>query len=232
MTDSRTARSVGQGGFTLLEVLVAVAITALIGVGIWEVMSGVIKARTSVDQVSDQFQRLQRAMLLIERDVTQVVNRPIRGPYGDRQFALTTGGDNYFLQLTRQGWRNPLGDARSELQRVAYSLEGNTLHRWQWQVLDRAQDSQPIDQKLLSQVTSVKVRFLDAQGKWIDQWPPEVAGQEPPKPETASLPRALELTLDQKRFGKIRRVWILPDFDRKTARKAQNGQNTGGGGQP
>jgi len=231
MTDRKTGPVNAQGGFTLLEVLVAVAITALIGVGIWQVMSGVIKARTSVDRVSDQFQRLQRAMLLIERDVTQVVNRPIRGPYGDKRFALTTEGDNYFLRLTRQGWRNPLGDPRSQLQRVAYSLEGDTLHRWQWQVLDRAQDSQPIDQKLLGQVTSVKVRFLDRQGKWVDQWPPQIAGQEPPKPETASLPKALELTLEHKRFGKISRVWILPDFDLKAVRKAQNGQN-GGGGQP
>lgn len=223
-----------QRGFTLLEVLVAVAITALIGVGIWEVMSGVIKARTSVDRVSSQFEQLQRAMLLIERDVTQIVNRPVRGPYGDKQFAVTTGGDNYFLQLTRQGWRNPLDDPRSELQRVAYSLEGDTLHRWQWQVLDQAQDSKPIDQKLLDKVTSVKVRFLDQNGNWVDQWPPQVTGQEAPKPENAPMPRALELTIDQARFGKIRRVWVLPDFDRQAAEKAQSGQqaagNAGGGG--
>lgn len=214
----------GQGGFTLLEVLVAVAITALIGVGIWQVMSGVIKARTTVDTVSERFEKLQRAMLLIERDIVQVVNRPIRGAYGDKQFALTSLGDTYLLQLTRQGWRNPLDDPRSELQRVAYSLEGQTLHRWQWQVLDRAQDSKPVDQSLLDNVISVKVRFMNQAGNWVDQWPEEVPGQAPPKPETASLPRAIELTLELKRFGRIKRVWVLPDFDAATVKKTQTGQ--------
>lgn len=217
----------GQGGFTLLEVLVAVAITALIGVGIWQVMSGVIKARTTVDSVSDRFEKLQRAMLLIERDIVQVVNRPIRGAYGDKQFALTSLGDTYFIQLTRQGWRNPLDDPRSELQRVAYSLEGQTLHRWQWQVLDRAQDSKPVDQTLLDNVISVKVRFMNQEGNWVDQWPEEVPGQAPPKPETASLPSAIELTLDLKRFGRVKRVWVLPDFDAASVKKNQTGQSGG-----
>lgn len=212
-----------QRGFTLLEVLIAIGITALIGIGIWEVMSGVINSRNGVDRVSSQFEQLQKTVLLIERDVFQVVNRPIRDAYGDAQFAITSRDDPYALELTRQGWRNPLNDPRSELQRVAYSLDGTTLHRWQWQVLDRAQDSQPLDQVLLKDVDQLQVKFLDSNNQWVDAWPEQqVVDQQNPDPAIVPMPRAIEVSFDQKQFGHISRIFVLPNFDVVKARQASS----------
>jgi general secretion pathway protein J len=210
-----------QTGFTLLEVLIAIGITALIGIGIWQVMSGVINSRKGVDRVSTQFEQVQKTVLLIERDLFQAVNRPIRDAYGDAKFAITTRDDPYALELTRQGWRNPLNDPRSELQRVAYSLDGTTLHRWQWQVLDRAQDSQPLDQVLLKDVDQLQVRFLDSQNKWVDAWPEQqVIEQQNVDPSIVAMPRAIEIAFDQKQFGHISRIFLLPNFDVVKARQA------------
>ncbi|WP_097461290.1 type II secretion system minor pseudopilin GspJ [Mangrovitalea sediminis] len=224
-----------QAGFTLLEVLIAIGITALIGIGIWQVMSGVINSRNGVDRVSTQFEQLQKTVLLIERDIFQVVNRPIRDAYGDAQFAITTRADPYALELTRQGWRNPLNDPRSELQRVAYSLDGTTLHRWQWQVLDRAQDSQPLDQVLLKDVDQLQVRFLDSHNQWVDSWPEQqVIDQQNVDPSIVPMPRAIEIAFDQKQFGHISRIFVLPNFDLVKARQAASrasGSDTTSSGQ-
>ena len=224
-----------QAGFTLLEVLIAIGITALIGIGIWQVMSGVINSRNGVDRVSTQFEQVQKTVLLIERDIFQVVNRPIRDAYGDAQFAITTRADPYALELTRQGWRNPLNDPRSELQRVAYSLDGTTLHRWQWQVLDRAQDSQPLDQVLLKDVDQLQVRFLDSHNQWVDAWPEQqVIDQQNVDPSIVPMPRAIEIAFDQKQFGHISRIFVLPNFDLVKARQAASsasGSDTTSSGQ-
>ena len=67
-----------QRGFTLLEVLIAVTITAVIGLGVWQVINGVVNSRDRVNELAEQFDGLQRSMLLLERDIMQVVNRPAR----------------------------------------------------------------------------------------------------------------------------------------------------------
>ncbi|WP_254774103.1 type II secretion system protein J [Marinobacter sp. AC-23] len=91
-----------QRGFTLLEVLVAITITAVIGIGVWQVLSGVILSRDRVDELAEGFDGVQRAMLLLERDITQIVNRPARDIYGDFKPALTSREDEFALMLTRQ----------------------------------------------------------------------------------------------------------------------------------
>jgi general secretion pathway protein J len=106
----------GQRGFTLMEMLIAIAITAVIGLGVWQVLNGVITARDRVNEVAGEFAALQRTMLLFERDMNQIINRPARDFFGDVQPALTSLSEPFNLLFTRQGWRNPLGQRRSDLQ--------------------------------------------------------------------------------------------------------------------
>lgn len=206
----------GQGGFTLMEVLIAVTITAVIGLGVWQVISGVILSRDRVDEVAAQFADLQHAFLLLERDLHQVVNRPVRNIYGDFEPALTNREEDLVLALTRQGWRNPLGHKRSELQRSAYELLGEDLHRRYWVTVDRAQEESSRVQRLLSDVTEMDVRFMDRDRNWQDDWPPDnpnapLAGsdQAPQQP----FPLAVEVSLSHRRFGELSRVFTLPQFD-------------------
>jgi general secretion pathway protein J len=48
-----------QSGFTLIEVLIAITITAVIGLGIWQVISSVVLSRDRVDAVAEEFDGLQ-----------------------------------------------------------------------------------------------------------------------------------------------------------------------------
>jgi len=211
----RSMPSQSQRGFTLMEVLIAVTITAVIGLGVWQVINGIVNSRDRVNELADDFDQLQRTMLLLERDLVQIVNRPARDLYGDFQPALTSRDDEFVLLLTRQGWRNPLGIRRSELQRVGWEFTGNELRRRYWPAVDQGQDDDSEDVLMLSGVKDVSVRFLNDQRAWVDEWPSTaaMAALEPGEVPDTGLPLGMEMTIEHEVFGKLVRTFALPDFD-------------------
>ncbi|MDI9245298.1 type II secretion system minor pseudopilin GspJ [Marinobacter sp. CHS3-4] len=218
-----------ERGFTLLEVLIAIGITAVVGLGVWQVLSGIVQARDRVDELAVQFEALQRTMLFLERDITQAVNRPARDIYGDFDYAMTNREADYALMLTRQGWRNPLGIRRSTLQRVGWEYTGDTIRRRYWVSLDQGQEDESRDVLMLQNVTDFQVRFLDDEQTWQENWPGDesMAAQTLGSRPDMGLPSGLEVIIEHERFGLLTRTFILPNFD---AEKAQNEINASSGG--
>ncbi|MDX1588857.1 MAG: type II secretion system minor pseudopilin GspJ [Oleiphilaceae bacterium] len=243
-----------QGGFTLLEILVAVLITGMLGLGIWQVMNGLIASRESVDRVSGQFKDVHRSVMLLERDLFQAVDRAVRDSFGDPRPAMSSRERDAGLTLTRQGWRNPLGQRRSELQRVAWQYDEleKTLMRRYWTVLDRAQGSEPREQLLLENVLSMEVRFLNHSNEWVEDWPqntPDASSQDidpttgeardkPAVTPSGGLPKAVEVSFEHERFGLITRLIDLGGFSterirqNEREREQQRQQNQQEGQQP
>ncbi|MGM0450394.1 MAG: type II secretion system minor pseudopilin GspJ [Pseudomonadota bacterium] len=203
-----------QGGFTLLEVLIAVFITSMISLGVWQVMNTLMASRDGIERVSGAFSDVQKTVSLLERDLLQAVKRPVKDAYGERLPALTSRINNAELELTRQGWRNPLGERRSELQRVAWEydeLEEQLVRRY-WPVLDRAQDTESREQRLLENVSSVEVRFLEGTEQWRAEWPAGNGDLEDAEGDAVlemPMPRAVEVVIEHERFGTLRRVVAL-----------------------
>ena len=199
-----------QRAFTLLELLIAVAIFAFIGLAGYRMLSTLLRSDAQLAEHNQALRELSRAMAVLDRDLLQIINRPVRDPYGQWHSALVAGAsdaDRGTLEFTHQGWRNPLGQARSTLQRVRWQLAGSTLQRQYWTVLDQAPDSAPLNQQVLKQISALRIRLQDDQGQWHNDWPPaELPGE---KARTA-LPRAAELTLVSQRFGELRRLYRLP----------------------
>lgn len=204
-----------SSGFTLMEILIAVFITGMLALGVWQVMNVLIASRDGIDRVSSEFQQVQRAVMMFERDIFQSIDRSVRDGFGDHRAAMSSRETNADLVLTRQGWRNPLGERRSELQRVSWEyndLERELIRRY-WVVLDRAQDTEEREQVLLEDVESVEFRFRNREDSWIDNWPtnePQAGNDQAIL--RAGLPRAVEVTLEHGRFGTIRRVVDLGTF--------------------
>jgi general secretion pathway protein J len=193
-------------GFTLLELLVALAIFSLIAVMAYGGLETVLKQQALTEENAESLAALQKTYLVMQRDIEQAVPRAIRDEFGDRQAPLL--GTTMF-QLTRGGWNNPANQPRSTLQRVGYSLEDRQLIRYAWMVLDRAQDSAPTRQPLAADIESMQVRYLDDTGQWQEQWPPLQAGSNPLANPT-DFPRAVEMTLEHARFGTLTWLFQLP----------------------
>jgi len=199
------------GGFTLIEVMLAMAITAFIAVLAYSGLNTSITAAERLELQAQQIASIQLPLTILERDIRHIVNRGIVDEYGDEVAALSGGSfDEFPLILTRMGWANPRQQARGELQRVRYRLQDEELWRESWPVLDRVSlEAGHQDSKLLGGVLRVELAFLDpgasgaAQGvlggEWSERWQRD-----------SSLPLAVEVLLEIEGFGEVRRVFSIP----------------------
>lgn len=196
-----------QSGFTLLELLVALAIFALMAAMAYGGLNTVLDVQQGAEQRTQRLTQLQTSILWLGRDIEESADRSVRDGYAEVLPAMQGQAiGQYQLELTRAGWQNPSGRARSHLQRVAYGLVDGELVRSYWQVLDRAQDSQPVETVLLQDVERMELRFLDHQQQWHESWPSTTPEGEP----TATRPKAVEVTLVTRAEGRMRRLFRVP----------------------
>lgn len=198
-----------QGGFTLIEVIVAVAIAAIVAVMGFEAMQGALKSRERLKEHAARLQSLQYTMRTFVQDLSQLSARPVREPLGAEYQPAVEGGTEFLF--TRAGWTNPVGVERSTLQRVRYVVRDNKLYREYWLVLDAQLEPQPIPRLLLDGVLNFKVRYMDVGRTWQDIWPPAAqAGAQLTLRELGRRPLAIELTLETKDFGVLTRIIEVP----------------------
>jgi general secretion pathway protein J len=208
-------------GFTLIEVLIALAITAFVSVIAYTSLATVMSSVESLRGNTDRIYEVNRAFMIISRDLRQFANRPVRDEFGEQEPALSGGIlARFTLSFTRTGWHNPNGLPRSNLQRVNYRLEDDALWRDSYPVLDRAADTQPDSVLLLEGVDDFKLAFLGTletlqapsggagleTSTWPENW---VADTSSPGAELAP-PVALEIRLQLQDWGEMRRLYALP----------------------
>ncbi len=195
-----------QRGFTLLELIIAISIFGVIMVMAYGALRHIADTAHHLEQRSEQLADLQRAFFIISKDFQLLADRKIRDQYGDEQAALIVD-DEGRVEFTRSGWRNPLGQLRSSLQRVAYHLEEGVLYRDYWRVLDRAQDSEPLRSDLINNVEKFEVELLPPQGEeWKSIWPPFSRDSDQ---VVASLPKMVKVTLSLKGVGDVWRFYAV-----------------------
>jgi len=200
-------------GFTLLELLVALAVFAIMSIAAYSGLSNVLFTRAAVETENHRLAMTQLAFHRLEQDLEQVIPRSVRDEYGEPQPALCGNiQDSEALLFTRAGWDNPLGQPRANLQRVAYRLREGRLWRLHWDVLDRGGLAELREIMLLDRVRELRLRFLDQDDAWRNDWPPPADNlsdsERKPKPDL--LPRAVEISLTLEDWGEITRLLLLP----------------------
>lgn len=208
---TQTARA---QGLTLIELLIAVAVFAVLSALAYGGLNNVLLTSSRTQVEAEKLTVLQMAMRYLQRDVDQMVNRPIRDQYGDEQPPLISAehsDEEALISFTRAGWTNPAEQLRSTLQRVAYDYdeENEEFVRITWTALDGATEENELITTLLESVTELEFRFMDEQGDWQTAWPP-LQQQPQPGSDAATLPKALEVTLTTESWGEIRRILLLP----------------------
>lgn len=176
----RTAR-----GFTLLELVVALAVFAVLATLAYGSLARLLSAREQLASRAEALGRLQLAYSLLERDCQALVARPVRDELGDPEPPLRRAPDGS-LEITHGAWSNPLDQPRPQLQRVRWQVRNGVLYRDAWPVLDRVPGSRPASQRVLDDVQRFAV------------------GIEPGRTE-----RAVSVRLDGRPFGPIEWLFVV-----------------------
>ncbi len=191
-------------GFTLIEVLVALAIFGVLAALAQMTLGQTLSNSAMLNERMDRLQSIQRTMSFLSAELLQAAPRPIRADLGQEEPALISSfASEFALALTHGGWPNSAGVPRSTQQRTAYRIEDNELVRYHWSVLDRTVNSIPVATILLDDIDSLTFRFLQGNGEWTDQWPPLATGT---ASNDNSRPRAVEIILALPDEGELTRI--------------------------
>ena len=180
----------GQRGFTLLELLVAIAIFALVGVMAYGGLNTVITHSRIADQQAQALEATQRGLALLRQDLRFAIDRMARDALGGEVPEFSSSSSN-LLTLTRTGAANPWDAPHSQLALVRWRLVGQRLERAAVSPVDGVIGNTGMTvpwRTILRGVTSLSLVFYDQKNQAIVDWPP-------PNEPSAGLPKAVEVNL-------------------------------------
>jgi general secretion pathway protein J len=181
-------------GFTLIEVLVALVVFAVLSGLAYRSLSVVLDSRRHIDRENHKWREVALFLARVEQDVATAVPRPVRDA-GDAVAPAVAGTPNPArayegqLVLTRTAFAADPGGAESP-RRLGYRLRSGTVELLAWTVLDQGPRTAPTVVAALRDVKEMQVRFLDRRGQWHVQWPP--AGATAPQ---KAVPAGVEVAL-------------------------------------
>lgn len=205
---TRAAAARRARGFSLLELLVAVAIFAIVAALAWGGLDALARQRAVLDARIDETDALQRAIGRLGRDLQQAAPRPARGADGRVQPALLGTADGLALSVLRPpaGWSGGSG-----IERVDWRCDADGLVRARGPLEPRPGAPAPEPALAVAGAGDCRWRYLDDAGRALPAWPPRGAAPD-------ALPRAVELRLRLSGADgaagegvELRRVFELPE---------------------
>ncbi|MCG9680905.1 type II secretion system minor pseudopilin GspJ [Vibrio sp. Isolate23] len=199
----RNKQSAFQSGFTLIEVLVAIAIFASLSVGAYQVLNQVQRSNALSLERSERLKTLQRALVFMDGDFRQMALRQTR-TNGEESNGLLLHWKEYLLDsdakgimFTRLGWHNPQQQfPRGEISKVGYRIKDDVLERVWWRYADTPAGQAGITMPLIDKVEKFNVKFFDG-SDWKKEWD-----------QKAMLPQAVAVELELEDYGKIERIYM------------------------
>lgn len=192
-------------GFTLVEIIVAVMIYAIIAVISYKVVSSLLltkqvtgDAQKKIGGVSNALSRMshdwERAIPLIVRDADGNFLPAVAGHSG-----VFSDFDSQ-IEFTLNGYVGDDINDSTPPRRVGYRFINDELYYISWPVLNRTQTTRPTVSLLMEDVKDFDVEYLYPDNKWHDSWP--IAGQ-----DLSELPRAVRITIVLSSGESAVRIW-------------------------
>ncbi|GLT20380.1 type II secretion system protein GspJ [Vibrio zhanjiangensis] len=201
MCRNRASRK--QSGFTLIEVLVAIAIFASLSVGAYQVLNQVQRSNALSLERSERLKMLQRTLVYMDGDFRQIATRQTRtnGAESNGMFLewkeYLIDSDAKGIMFTRLGWHNPQQQfPRGEISKVGYRIKDDVLERVWWHYADTPAGQEGVSLPLVDKVEKFEVKFWQG-SDWTKEWTKKEA-----------LPKAIAVELTLKDYGKIERIYL------------------------
>ena len=196
-------------GFTLLEMMLALVVFAMVSLAAWQMLNTMTRARDVQSQHEARLRELDYAFLLMKQDFRQLVDRAPRvdTAVGTHSLLVEEGmldSDDQGISFVRAGWQNSGHRLpRSNLQRVYYRLKDDVLERGYDPVLDKPPENDTEFRPLLTEVESLTFRFY-VEGQWEETL------------MESKWPEAIAIQMDVTTLGRIERRFLIPSQWRKT----------------
>lgn len=194
-------------GFTLIEVLIALMVFAILATITSSAMFYAFDTRSRINAYADQLTLLQLAVHLIEQDTNQIIDRPVRGN-NMRTFPSFTGTNDY-IEFTRAGFVNPLQKShRSTLKRVAYLCVNTSLIRRSWAQLDTPNRMEYEDRIILKDLAACEFNYIDNKQQSYSEWLATVVNT---TQEQQPFPSVIKLRVVIEEWGELPLLFIVPE---------------------
>ena len=194
-----------QHGFTFIELLIAVTVLAIMSTMAYSGLNSVLKSHEILTRQQDDFNQISQLVSQLQRELRQIVPRPVHDKYSSLIPALKLETANGILfSFTRAGIPNPSVLQRNSLQRIDYLFAGQTLKKQIWLTIDRNNSADYKEEIVNNHLTLFKIEVLGFDGLWYSQWP--VNNNE----AIDALPKAIRFRFATQESGEISRIVELP----------------------
>ena len=210
-------------GFTLIEVLVSIAIFATLSVAAYQVVNQIQRSNEVSIERSARLNALQRSLVILDNDFRQMAQRQFRtnGEEASSKLILMQeyllDSDTVGVMFTRLGWHNPQQQfPRGEVTKVGYRIKEETLERVWWRYPDTPTGQEGVVTPLLDGVVAFSLEFYNG-SSWLKEWQTDRA-----------LPKAVRLKLTLKDYGELERVYLTPSGSINTSDSSDSSSSSGG----
>ena len=196
-------------GFTLIEILVALMVFAILATITSSSLYYAFEIRTRVTKQAERLNTLQLTNSMMQQDIVQIIDRAPRGNEM-RLFPAFIGRTDY-LEFTRAGYSNPQSmEKRSTLSRVAYVCTKDKLYRRTWAALDTINRKNYQDKLLIENLNNCHFNYLDKSLHLLAEWREASLGpgqttQQPP------FPQAIQINLTLNDWGEMNQLFIISE---------------------
>lgn len=207
-------------GFTLLEIVVAVAIFAVIASIVFPGMLQFLEMRDRVDAKHKLVVSLQKTFQFMANDLRFASNRLAKDEYGEPAKTTLSIDDDSLMQLTAQYPDLSLGGLNVP-RRVTWQFEDGVLSRIQSPVLDPDADTRTMVQTMLEGVEDIDIQIrhiVDGRDTEDDKWE-----------EQTRLPDLLDITIEMQGGLKYRRLITMLSNDKSLAASVTSNAQAAGG---
>ncbi|KGT94397.1 hypothetical protein NG99_09605 [Erwinia typographi] len=201
------ARHNQQAGFTLLEMMLALALLAATSVIALQLFQGVLRSSALLREASSKLMQQQFAFAVMEMDFSQALLPPDFGEKNQLSTAAIATGDlspaskqEAEVRFLRSNWLNPAGMfPRSQIEHVTYQLAQGKLQKVSalWPAGVSAEP--PRVTTLLTGVSAFTLRYY-YQNKWVEKLN-----------MLNVLPKAVAVELEFADGGEFRRTFLLAE---------------------
>jgi general secretion pathway protein J len=196
-------------GFTLIEVIIALSIFAVLSIIGYKGISSLIQTKARVEIEDNKWQELILFFDRFELDVKQHVNRPIRTSDDNVEPAFLgrpsfAGEDGAQLAFSRFGDPEQQGFLM-DTRRVGYRLNAGAIELLIWPSLDVAPSARPEVFKVLTHVAQLSFGYLSVDGQWLNSWPEANVSAS----QKSFAPSAVQLMIKMETGEIVTRVFAL-----------------------